>query len=147
MDDLLEKAVADAERTLVSSMLSNAESAGWFAWLNYDLERGRLARCPACAQLARSHRSRHNADPTRRAVFDPQQVPKNDLAPEVRTARGEPGVAAFLVWSRFPFYEIASEPQGTRVSVSDLRMANAGSLRALVRSRFVQSVVIPHHAD
>lgn len=62
--------------------------------------------------------------------------PKNDRLPEVAAARGEPGVREFLVWSRFPFWELERQAEGTRVIVRDMRFAGGGrqfSAEALVR--------------
>jgi len=73
-------------------------------------------------------------------VFDPHVVPKNDADPRVARARDAPHVRGYLVWSRFPFWTVAAVPQGTRVSVGDLRFIGRGS-------PFVQSVVVPDHHD
>jgi inner membrane protein len=54
-------------------------------------------------------------------TFEPGRVPKNNTAPEVAAARDDRNVAAFLVWSRFPFWTLESRPDGTLVTVSDMR--------------------------
>jgi inner membrane protein len=72
---------------------------------------------------------------TRAVMWEEQRLPKNDLLPEVAQARGDPGVQAFLVWSRFPFWRIESDPAGSRVTVGDARFITA------VRG-FAASVVI-----
>jgi hypothetical protein len=56
-------------------------------------------------------------------TFNPMVVPKNDRAPAVATARKDPMVNGFLVWSRFPYRTIQAEPDGTRVTVRDMRFA------------------------
>ena len=47
--------------------------------------------------------------------------PKNDGWPRWRRRAREPRVAAFLVWARFPFWELAPTPGGTAVTVRDVR--------------------------
>jgi inner membrane protein len=54
-------------------------------------------------------------------TFDPEPISKNDERPEVAAALCADNVRAFLVWARFPFWTIESSPNGTRVTVSDLR--------------------------
>lgn len=79
-----------------------------------------------------------------RVVFDGVRVEKNDRLPEALAARQETQVSAFLVWSRFPFFEFDGDPGGTRVSVGDMRFANTLAVRnAVGRGQFMQSVVIP----
>lgn len=70
-----------------------------------------------------------------RITFDPTVVPKNDTDPRVARAREAPRIRGFLVWSRFPFWTLEPVPEGTRVTVGDLRFAGRGS-------PFVQSVVV-----
>jgi inner membrane protein len=60
----------------------------------------------------------------------PEQIPKNDRAPEVAAARSDNNIRAFLVWSRFPFWTIESTPAGTRVKVSDMRFAGRNGFEA-----------------
>ena len=55
--------------------------------------------------------------------FDQAPVPRNDALPAVVAARGAPNVQAFLVWSRFPYWQTESRPDGTLVTVSDMRFA------------------------
>ena len=57
----------------------------------------------------------------RTVIFDPDHVPKNDHRPEVAAARRDDRIRAFLVWSRFPYWTIESRPDGTLVTVSDMR--------------------------
>jgi inner membrane protein len=61
--------------------------------------------------------------------FDAQPVPKNEQEPASRSARRDPGVEAFLVWSRFPAWTFASGPDGVRVTVADMRFS---AIRRLV---------------
>lgn len=70
-----------------------------------------------------------------RVTFDPAIVPKNDSDPRVAKAREAQHIRGFLVWSRFPFWTFEATPDGTRVSVSDMRFGGRGS-------PFVQSVVV-----
>jgi len=69
-------------------------------------------------------------------TFDPMQVAKNADRPEVAVARQAPNVRAFLVWSRFPFWTLRAGPDGTRVTVSDMRFAGRGRT-------FAASTVVP----
>jgi inner membrane protein len=71
-----------------------------------------------------------------RVAFDGAPVPKNDRRPEVAAARSDPGVTAFLVWSRFPFWTLEPLPEGTRVTVADMRFMAGGR-------RFSASTVVP----
>jgi inner membrane protein len=50
-----------------------------------------------------------------------EPVPKNADAAGVAEARRSPGVAAFLVWSRFPFWRVETFAHGQEVSVGDMR--------------------------
>jgi hypothetical protein len=56
-----------------------------------------------------------------RLQLDATRVPKNELAPEVATARRAPAIRSFLVWSRFPVWELQRTGDGTRVTVRDMR--------------------------
>jgi inner membrane protein len=77
-------------------------------------------------------------------AFDGERIPKNDREDAVREARQAPPLRSFLVWSRFPFYQIAEQPDGTRVSVGDMRFSLANPLRdTLGRGRFTASTVVP----
>jgi inner membrane protein len=67
--------------------------------------------------------------------FDPAVVPKNALHRRVAQAREAPPIRAFLVWSRFPFWTLEATPDGTRVSVGDMRFRGRGR-------PFVQSVIV-----
>jgi inner membrane protein len=82
--------------------------------------------------------------PSPRVALDPARIPKNDGRPEVRAARATPPFQAFLVWSRFPFFELGEEETGTRVSVGDMRFSLPNPVRdAIGRGRFTASVVVP----
>lgn len=70
-----------------------------------------------------------------RLQLDPERIPKNELAPEVAAARAAPEIRAFLVWSRFPFWEIRRTDEGTRVTVHDVRFPAAGN-------RFFASTIV-----
>lgn len=61
-----------------------------------------------------------------RATFG-ERLPKNDTAPEVGAARQDPNIAAFLVWSRFPYWDVQRSSEGSRVVVRDVRFMGAGS--------------------
>lgn len=83
-----------------------------------------------------------------RVTFAPDQVPKNDRRDEVRAARETRGFRAFLVWSRFPFFQLETEAAGTRVSVGDMRFTLANPVRnALGRGRFTATTVVPSGSD
>ena len=71
----------------------------------------------------------------RGVVWEEQRVPKNDRRPEVAQARNDPGVQAFLVWSRFPFWRIERDAEGTRVTVGDARFM--GAVRGFSQSTIV----------
>jgi inner membrane protein len=77
-------------------------------------------------------------------TFTGNRVAKNDRQPGVFAARETPSFRYFLVWSRFPFYQLDDEPGGTRVSVGDMRFTLANPLRdALGRGRFTATTVLP----
>ncbi len=71
-----------------------------------------------------------------RVTFDAETVPKHDVDPRVVRARESTDIRGFLVWSRFPFWILEDTPDGTRVTVSDMRFAGRGS-------PFVQTVIVP----
>lgn len=58
-----------------------------------------------------------------RLTFSGSVVPKNDTNPRVARAREAPQIQGFLVWSRFPFWTFEQVPEGTRVTVGDMRFA------------------------
>jgi inner membrane protein len=65
-------------------------------------------------------------------TFLPEVVPKRDTAPEVARARASAAVQGFLVWSRFPYWEIQHEAWGARVTVRDMRFGDRFSVSTLV---------------
>jgi hypothetical protein len=67
--------------------------------------------------------------------LDPQIIAKHAGDPRVTAARAAPDIAAFLVWSRFPFWTLEELDEGTRVTVGDVRFADRGG--------FSESVVVP----
>ena len=71
-----------------------------------------------------------------RVTFDEATVPKRDGDPRVTQARESPHIRGFLVWSRFPFWVLEDTPDGTRVTVSDMRFVGRGG-------PFTQTVVVP----
>jgi inner membrane protein len=56
-----------------------------------------------------------------RLRLDAARIPKNDDAPAVTAARATPAVSNFLVWSRFPFWQVRTTAEGTEVTVRDVR--------------------------
>jgi inner membrane protein len=56
-----------------------------------------------------------------RLQIDPMRVPKNEYLPEVRAARAAPAIRSFLVWSRFPVWEVERTGEGALVTVRDMR--------------------------
>jgi inner membrane protein len=89
--------------------------------------------------------------------FDAAIVPKRDDAPEVARARAAANVRGFLVWSRFPYWELESTPDGTRVTVKDMRFGDRFAASTLVPALGVRAMPGPaasdsidahgHHAD
>ena len=65
-------------------------------------------------------------------TFSPDTVPKNHEAAEVIQARDAPGVRQFLVWSRFPYWELRPAEGGTRVTVKDMRFGDRFSATTTV---------------
>ena len=71
-----------------------------------------------------------------RLRLDPMRIPKNEQAPEVAVARTAPAVQAFLVWSRFPFWQVERTGTGARVTVQDARFR-------IGVARFSASTMVP----
>jgi inner membrane protein len=71
-----------------------------------------------------------------RLQLDPTRVPKNEFAPEVAAARAAPGIRSFLVWSRFPVWEVERTGEGALVTVRDMRFR-------LGAARFSASARVP----
>jgi len=61
-------------------------------------------------------------------ALSPERIPKNDDRPEVAVAREAANVRGFLVWSRFPFWQLEPADGGTRVTVADARFMGRGGL-------------------
>ena len=77
----------------------------------------------------------HFASP--RLRLDAARIPKNEHAPEVAAARTAPAIRGFLVWSRFPFWEVQRHTDaGTVVIVQDVRFRVGGA-------RFSASATLP----
>jgi inner membrane protein len=72
---------------------------------------------------------------TRAVQWEPIAIPKNDRLPEVVASRAQPDLQAFLIWSRFPYWEVQATANGVRVLVQDMRFM--GGARG-----FAASVVI-----
>lgn len=62
----------------------------------------------------------------RRLELAETPMAKNDRLDSVAAARAAPGVAAFLVWARFPYWEVMRAPGGTEVTVRDMRFRASG---------------------
>lgn len=68
--------------------------------------------------------------------FAPARIPRSATHPAALAAsRNNPDFRALLVWTRFPVYEIAPAPGGTRVTLSDMRFNE--------RRIFTVSTVVP----
>lgn len=69
----------------------------------------------------------------KRLALDGPPVPTRENEPAVIRAREHPIVRSILVWARFPYYETAPAPTGTRVTVRDMRFgARVGSASVVV---------------
>jgi inner membrane protein len=62
----------------------------------------------------------------RRLDLGAERIPKNDRAAGVEAARREADVAGFLVWSRFPYWQVEPLAGGTRLTVRDMRFRGRG---------------------
>ena len=71
-----------------------------------------------------------------RLRLDSARIQKNANAPEVASARTAPAIRSFLVWSRFPFWQIQHTEAGTVVTVQDVRFRVGGG-------RFSASATLP----
>jgi inner membrane protein len=68
-----------------------------------------------------------------RARFDPARVARREHDPAVRQALADKRIRATLTWARFPYYDVAPAPGGTRVTLRDLRFGDrVGSTTVLV---------------
>ena len=57
----------------------------------------------------------------RRLDLDPTRIPKNDRTPAAVQASTDRQFRAILSWSRFPYYELTTDPAGIRVTLADMR--------------------------
>lgn len=73
-------------------------------------------------------------------TLSPDTIPKNDDRPEVEAARAAANVRGFLVWSRFPFWQLEPVENGTRVTVYDARFVGRGRL-------FAASTIVARKAE
>jgi inner membrane protein len=72
------------------------------------------------------------------ASFDAERIPKRRDHPAAQyAARMDPDFRAVLRWARFPLFEIAPVPGGTRVTLSDMRFND--------RNLFAVSTIVPDH--
>jgi len=58
-------------------------------------------------------------------TFNSAEVPKQDHDPAVDAARSTRLIAAYLVWSRFPYWTVTPTAKGTEVGVRDMRFGGA----------------------
>jgi inner membrane protein len=63
---------------------------------------------------------------TREVAWEPEPIPKSGERPEVALVRDDRRVREFLVWARFPFWEIDAEGDAARVVVRDMRFMAGG---------------------
>jgi len=56
--------------------------------------------------------------------LDDERILKSDAGADVQQAREAPTVAAFLTWSRFPFWTVEPTAAGRRVTVRDMRFGD-----------------------
>jgi hypothetical protein len=118
-------------------MLTMARSAGAFVAAAWEAQSGQPARALMVGPVpvvpwtreviidAGDHyrTGRFTAWPSRLELAA-DVVPKNNVGDTVAAARGEPAVAGFLVWSRFPFWEVTRSPTGAIATVRDMRFRN-----------------------
>jgi inner membrane protein len=71
----------------------------------------------------------------RQMELSADRIPKNDRAPGVDDARRQTPVAGFLVWTRFPFWEIGRSADRSRITVRDMRFRG--------RPGFAATAVVP----
>lgn len=57
----------------------------------------------------------------RRVTLAAERTPKNDRAPAVLQAQTDRQFQAILIWARFPYYELTTDPDGLRVTLADMR--------------------------
>jgi inner membrane protein len=71
-----------------------------------------------------------------RLQLDPERIPKNEQLPEVAVARAASDIRQFLVWSRFPYWQVRPTANGTEVTVRDARFRGGDGT-------FMARVVVP----
>ena len=71
-------------------------------------------------------------------TFDRETIAKNSGHPMVKRARDAPPIKDFLVWARFPFWNVTQEKDGMRVTVGDVRFMS----QSIRRANFQASTVI-----
>jgi inner membrane protein len=76
-----------------------------------------------------------------RITFDQTVVPKHDDDPRVARAREAANIRGFLTWARFPFWTLEPVPDGTRVTVRDMRF------NGRTPARFNASTFVPDDSD
>jgi hypothetical protein len=72
-------------------------------------------------------------------TYAPRLVAKNRDAPGVADARRAPRIRAFLVWARFPYWDVQQVPDGWRVTVKDMRFGDRFSAEAVVPAETVRT--------
>lgn len=134
----------------VAGMLSMAQSARGFVAGAWEAQAGHAARALMVGPVPVLPWTREviidAGDHYRTGLFtawpsrfelSAEVVPKNDATRPVAVARGDPAVAGFLVWSRFPFWELVSSPAGAVATVRDMRFRNR------LGGGFAASAVVP----
>jgi hypothetical protein len=56
--------------------------------------------------------------------LDRDPLPNRAEDPAVQLARGDPTLRMLLDWSRFPYFDLTSRPDGTLVTFTDLRFGS-----------------------
>jgi inner membrane protein len=139
----------------VAGMMASARAARTYVQESWRTERGRDARALMVGPLPVTPFRRtvivdageHYETGTfswfpRRVTFDPEIVPKRDDARPVVAAQAyDAHMRAFLVWSRFPFYELRPAPGGVLVTLGDMRFTQ------MLRGGFVVTAFVPAGQD
>ena len=72
--------------------------------------------------------------PDGRLTLDGPVVPTRESEAAVVRAREHPRIRSILVWARFPYYHLAPDPEGMRVTLRDMRFGDrVGATRVTVR--------------
>jgi inner membrane protein len=69
----------------------------------------------------------------REVAFARERVPKHADARLVARAREAPNVRGFLVWARFPYWEVRKVPGGALVTVRDMRFGERFAASTIVK--------------